>query len=274
MHRLTIPALHAMHSTGLDSSAMDLFRTLYPRQELSPRALALTTHLVSQNPSTYSIWAYRASILIDGPEQAAEATSAPQQSSSQSAEPTLGRKDARLQRELEWMEEVSSSNLKSYQVWQHRRLILAARLALPMTGEKNGAGVEGPAQLISNELQFIASVLDKDSKNYHTWAYRQWVLAEYAGMELPGSPARSEAMAALWQGELPYVNRLLAEDVRNNSAWNHRFFVLFGSGRAAGRGAEKVGLASGGSAVTASPVAEAGGDRTRNLVQCIEAEVR
>ena len=56
-----------------------------------------------------------------------------------------------------------------------------------------------------------------DTKNYHTWAYRQWLLAEFNSPEL-------------WAGELDFVEMMLRHDVRNNSAWHHRFFVVWESG--------------------------------------------
>lgn len=37
--------------------------------------------------------------------------------------------------------------------------------------------------------QFVANVLEEDSKNYHAWSHRQWVLATYK----------------LWDGELGTV---------------------------------------------------------------------
>jgi protein farnesyltransferase/geranylgeranyltransferase type-1 subunit alpha len=62
----------------------------------------------------------------------------------------------------------------------------------------------------SHELAFVEQILNEDSKNYHAWGYRQWVLSRFG----------------LWEGELEFISRLLREDVRNNSAWNQRFFVL------------------------------------------------
>ncbi|KAG8895170.1 CAAX geranylgeranyltransferase alpha subunit [Tulasnella sp. 403] len=56
-----------------------------------------------------------------------------------------------------------------------------------------------------------------DAKNYHTWAYRQWLLAEFNSPEL-------------WAGELDFVEEMLKNDIRNNSAWNHRFFVVWITG--------------------------------------------
>lgn len=53
-------------------------------------------------------------------------------------------------------------------------------------------------------------MINEDSKNYHAWQHRQWVISKFK----------------LYSWELEFVNRLLEEDVRNNSAWNHRYFVL------------------------------------------------
>jgi protein farnesyltransferase/geranylgeranyltransferase type-1 subunit alpha len=62
----------------------------------------------------------------------------------------------------------------------------------------------------SAELEFTKKIIRKDSKNYHAWQYRQWVIKAFN----------------LWSSELNYVNELLKEDVRNNSAWNQRYFYL------------------------------------------------
>jgi len=62
----------------------------------------------------------------------------------------------------------------------------------------------------SKELDFIAEMLEKDSKNYHAWSYRQWVIKTYN----------------LWEKEIQYVEKLLETDIRNNSAWNQRYFVI------------------------------------------------
>lgn len=108
-----------------------------------------------------------------------------------------------LEDELRLMDEIATIFLKTYQVWHHRRLLLTA-LASPAAAAR--------------ELVFLQSVLRADAKNYHTWSYRQWILAHF----------NDEAL--LWPGERPYVEELLEEDVRNNSAWHHRFFVVFASG--------------------------------------------
>lgn len=83
----------------------------------------------------------------------------------------------------------------------------------------------------ARELAFVEATLDKDAKNYHTWAYRQWVLSYFGGW--PGAVPAADAPGAgkypaLWDGELAYTERMMERDVRNNSAYNHRWFCVFG----------------------------------------------
>jgi len=106
---------------------------------------------------------------------------------------------APLDVELRLMDEIAVRHLKTYQVWHHRRLILTE------------------TRTPNRELEFIAESFHVDSKNYHTWSYRQWLLSYFNE-------------DALWDGELAYVENMLDKDVRNNSAWHHRFFVVFQSG--------------------------------------------
>ncbi|KAL8283929.1 hypothetical protein RQP46_005361 [Phenoliferia psychrophenolica] len=156
--------------------AMDMFRALVQANEKSARGLELTEDLIYMNPGHYSVWAYRAQILLETKSD--------------------------LSVELELMGELIKQHLKSYQVWQHRRTIVLA-LSDP-----------------SRELSFTSRALAIDSKNYHTWAYRQWVLCEFYSKGVKRVGVEKE----VWEGERRYVEGLLEEDVRNNSAWNHRFF--------------------------------------------------
>lgn len=52
-----------------------------------------------------------------------------------------------------------------------------------------------------------------DSKNYHVWSYRQWLVRHFDLWDEPQ--------------EIHHVEVLLNEDVRNNSAWNHRYLLRF-----------------------------------------------
>lgn len=65
----------------------------------------------------------------------------------------------------------------------------------------------------SRELEFTASIINDEPKNYHAWQHRQWVIETYQLYS---------------QAELDYSASLIADDVRNNSAWNYRYFLLEG----------------------------------------------
>ncbi|KAJ3564782.1 hypothetical protein NP233_g8066 [Leucocoprinus birnbaumii] len=105
-----------------------------------------------------------------------------------------------LETELELMNELAVKYLKTYQVWHHRRLLIT-QLRTPQP-----------------ELKFVEKCLQVDSKNYHTWSYRQWLLSHFVDDE------------DLWRGELDFIENTIGDDVRNNSAWHHRHFAVFGCG--------------------------------------------
>jgi len=162
-----------IHYTPEYKDATDYFRGIVQAGEQSERVLELTEYIISLNPSHYSVWQYRYSTLIA--------------------------LKSDLTAELTLMNTIAAENLKSYQVWHHRRLLL--------TQLRSAHG----------ELDFIAAALEEDKKNYHTWAYRQWVLAEFNDDEM-------------WAGELGLIEKMLDRDVRNNSVWSHRFFIVWDSG--------------------------------------------
>lgn len=162
--------------------------------ERSERVLQLTEHIIRMNPAHYTVWfVYERVLSLQILTFALR----------QYRYDTLIALGAPLETELELMDEISKKFIKYYQIWHHRRL-LQIKLCKPLP-----------------ELTFIAKILAIDEKNYHTWAYRQWILVHFN-------------QPALWNGELPFVELLLSGDVRNNSAWHHRFFVVFETGAHAG----------------------------------------
>ncbi|KAI5918909.1 hypothetical protein F4810DRAFT_703914 [Camillea tinctor] len=68
------------------------------------------------------------------------------------------------------------------------------------------------AALAASERAFLTKMLKLDTKNYHVWSYRQYLVRKLG----------------MWGAdELASVEALITADVRNNSAWSHRFFVVF-----------------------------------------------
>jgi protein farnesyltransferase/geranylgeranyltransferase type-1 subunit alpha len=56
----------------------------------------------------------------------------------------------------------------------------------------------------------MSKIFESDSKNYHAWSYRVWLIERFS----------------LWEGELEYAESLLDKEVQNNSAWSYRYFLL------------------------------------------------
>lgn len=66
----------------------------------------------------------------------------------------------------------------------------------------------------AKEFDFLKEMFDQDSKNYHVWTYRHWLVRHFKLWDHPR--------------EISDVETLLDADVHNNSAWNHRFMLRFG----------------------------------------------
>ncbi|OJJ59925.1 hypothetical protein ASPSYDRAFT_200962 [Aspergillus sydowii CBS 593.65] len=156
--------------------ATSYLRAVMAANEMSERALKLTEDIISMNPAHYTVWIYRAKIVF-----ALE-------------------KD--LIEELEWLNRVSLKYLKNYQIWHHRQVLMASREHFPSLPPK--------------EMDFLMEMFAQDSKNYHVWTYRHWLVRHFGLWDSPR--------------EIADVNSLLNSDLRNNSAWNHRYMLRFGPG--------------------------------------------
>lgn len=150
------------------------------KKEYSPRCLRLTEHIISLNPAHYTVWLYRFSII--------EALGIP------------------LPDEIQWLNQVSLDNLKNYQIWHHRRLLMDHYYP---TIQSQPEEVD---KLAKSEQAFLTQILAEDTKNYHVWSYRQYLVPK---------------LGIFGDSELRAAASLVDDDVRNNSAWAHRFFVVF-----------------------------------------------
>jgi protein farnesyltransferase/geranylgeranyltransferase type-1 subunit alpha len=110
---------------------------------------------------------------------------------------TLSKLNAPLHDEITWLNRTALKHLKNYQIWHHRQTIIDA------LGSPEG------------EADFIATMLEQDSKNYHVWSYRQWLVKRFALFDD--------------EDELRWTEDMIDADVRNNSAWNHRWYLVVGA---------------------------------------------
>ncbi|KAJ3357097.1 CAAX geranylgeranyltransferase alpha subunit [Entophlyctis luteolus] len=162
------------------SAAMDLFRACARANELSPRVLELTAAIIAINPAHYTVWKVR--------------------------QDCLAAVSADLRHELEYATRIGLDNHKNYQVWHHREVVVSAILEDPTIL----ADEDTLEKLFASEIAYLNEQMELDSKNYHAWSYRQWLVKRFN----------------IWHRELADVNHLIDLDLRNNSAWNHRFFYF------------------------------------------------
>lgn len=165
------------------AEAIGYLRAVMAAKEYSPRCLRLTEHIISLNPAHYTVWLYRASILF-----------------------ALG---VEVPEEIKWLNRVALANLKNYQIWHHRHLLVDQYFPVL---ERDAAARE---EFARGEAEFITRMLEEDTKNYHVWSYRSYLVRKLG----------------LWKAaderERKLVEEMIQRDVRNNSAWSHRFFVVF-----------------------------------------------
>lgn len=161
--------------------AMAYLRAVMQAKEYSERCIRLTEYIIGLNPSHYTVWLYRAANLF--------ALNLP------------------LLDEFEWLNEVALRNLKNYQIWHHRHLLVENYYP---TIETHPEAIE---KFAAQERDFLKTILDEDTKNYHVWSYRSYLVGKLKQ----------------WGNgdELKAIEDMIDDDVRNNSAWSHRFFLVF-----------------------------------------------
>ncbi|WWC63343.1 uncharacterized protein I303_105943 [Kwoniella dejecticola CBS 10117] len=168
------PVVPIMYS-GEYRDAMDYFRAIAAAEERSERALELTETIIRMNPAHYTVWQYRMATLLA--------------------------LQKNLDDELQLMNEFAVQNLKSYQVWHHRLLLLTH------------ISPEDP----SVEIEYLHRSLLPDPKNYHTWAYLHWLYSHFHTL--------GRISDQLWHDELTWCEEMLRVDGRNNSAWGWRWYL-------------------------------------------------
>ncbi|KAL2197428.1 hypothetical protein P885DRAFT_35640 [Corynascus similis CBS 632.67] len=174
-------ALAAIAYPAHYAEAMAYLRAVMQAKEYSSRCLRLTEHIIKMNPAHYTVWLYRAANVF------ALQLSIPD--------------------EIAWLNRVALENLKNYQIWHHRHLLVENYY--PAIASDPSA----IASFAAAERSFLQKILAEDTKNYHVWSYRSY-LVNKLGLFHDGE-------------ELAAIEAMIDDDVRNNSAWSHRFFLVF-----------------------------------------------
>jgi len=162
----------------------------------SREAFDLTTRILQINPEFYTAWNYRRNILLQG------------------IFPGSSPKEINdlLTDDLSMTTAALKMHPKVYWIWNHRRWCLENVPDGP--GSSTEGDVNGWRKINwDREMFVVEKMLDADSRNFHAWSYRRYVLAR-----MP--VARPET------AELAYTTRKIESNFSNFSAWHQRSKVL------------------------------------------------
>eukprot|EP00124_Ichthyophonus_hoferi_P003746 Ihof_evm1s347 gene=Ihof_evmTU1s347 len=160
---------------------------LWKEKVVSSKAMLLTEQLLTVNPDYYTAWNYRRFMIVD------------------LIENSPSELKAIMNKELWLTRECVQKHPKSYWVWNHRRWTCL----LPQS-ETIQAGPEMTTDW-QTELKLCSLFLDLDSRNFHCWDYRRWVVAQ----------ARLDP-----HSELDFTTQLINTNFSNYSAWHYRSKLL------------------------------------------------
>lgn len=170
-----------------------------PLEKKTDRVLKLTEEAIGLNAANYTVWQYRREVI--------QALGIPNVLSAEGL-------NQKFQEEFKFSLSMIDENPKNYQVWHHRKILVSWAAGYDEETGKISPQCENHGQdLLEQELELTALLIEKDVKNYHAWQHRQWLLTTFSN----------------YSGEIEFISTLLNEDVRNNSAWNQRYFVVVNS---------------------------------------------
>ncbi|KAI9809840.1 MAG: hypothetical protein M1825_000273 [Sarcosagium campestre] len=194
------------------SDTMGYLRAVMAKNEFSDRALDLTKDVIRMNPAHYTVWLYRAKILLEL------------------------KKD--LREEIVWLNGVALKHQKNYQIWHHRHVIME-NLGDP-SGETDFISqmfiqdsknyhvwsyrqwLVRRFDLWDTELHDVDALLKDDVRNNSAWNHRYFVTFGR------GKPVSDDIV----NSEIDYSKTAITIAPQNPSAWNYLRGVLRKGNRA------------------------------------------
>ncbi|KAI0421943.1 prenyltransferase alpha subunit repeat protein [Xylaria grammica] len=170
----------------------------------------LTTKLLGLNPEYHTIWNVRRRCLLSGllpsPPDESPSLNAPASQAQSSDAPNLNSDGSVFQSELTFIIPLLLKFPKSYCIWSFRKWVLSQailRLQAPIARE-----------IWESELGLVSKMITRDSRNFHAWGYRRFVVAKLESHELQG-----KSMA---ETEFTYTTNAIERNLSNFSAWHNR----------------------------------------------------
>lgn len=261
------------------AEASAYFRAILRCAELSPRALALTEHMIKLNPSFFAAWQHRRSCV--------EALS------------------TSLADDMALTGSIIARTAKNYQVWHHRRWLVDRLGSTCVPGEleltarqldddaknyhvwSHRQWIVARFREFDREFPFIEALLEADVRNNSAWNHRWFVVTHQAAAAAgvpsgsasaaygagssvladaalaaaptpaPAAPIDARLPVDVVERELVWALKHLGKAHRNESAWNFVRAVL-----RAGSDATAGSSASSATAASAAPAAAVGSPLT------------
>jgi geranylgeranyl transferase type-2 subunit alpha len=156
--------------------------------------LGNVTKLLNENPEYYTIWNHRRRIL----NALLSADALPQSA------------DDLMQADLQLTFALLRKFPKCYWIWNHRNWLLRQAESI--------LGADASRKLWSGELQLINKMLHADSRNFHAWGYRRFVVSQIDRLAV----ATQGPNPSLAEPEFEYTTKLIKTNLSNFSAWHNR----------------------------------------------------
>lgn len=156
--------------------------------------------MLSSNPEYYSVWNYRRQVLRHEFLQAA---------SSDSENAGVDRIADLIKSDLLFLIPLLRSFPKCYWIWNYRLWLLdEAKRLLPLPLARG---------LWQEELALVGRMLSLDSRNFHGWGYRRFVVETLEMLLSEGTTRKTMAPE-----EFEYAKKMISTNLSNFSAWHYR----------------------------------------------------
>ncbi|KAL3464107.1 hypothetical protein BJX64DRAFT_255625 [Aspergillus heterothallicus] len=158
------------------------------------------SELLKKNPEYYTVWNYRRKVIRhEFSHNAAE----------ESNEAGVARITILIQTDLQFLIPLLRSFPKCYWIWNYRLWLLdeAKRLLPKVVARK----------IWQEELGLVGKMLSLDSRNFHGWGYRRFVVET-----LESLAPEDEEEKSLAQTEFDYAKKMIGTNLSNFSAWHYR----------------------------------------------------
>ncbi|KAL5118999.1 Rab geranylgeranyltransferase [Pleosporales sp. CAS-2024a] len=167
---------------------------LITEKQFTVEVLGHVTKLLNENPEYYTIWNHRRRVL----------------NALFSREASPQSPDELIQGDLQLTFALLRRFPKCYWIWNHRNWLLRKA--------ESSLGADKARKLWSGELQLINKMLHADSRNFHAWSYRRFVVSQIDRLTIPSE----EQAHTLTEAEFEYTTKLIKTNLSNFSAWHNR----------------------------------------------------